>query len=96
MLTWSDEFDGPRDSPPDPAFWSAVVNGDGGGNQELEYYVPAANTLDGNGNLIIAANRDSDTYQAWYGPSRFTSGKIWTQGRLAFRYGHLEARAAFP
>jgi beta-glucanase (GH16 family) len=94
--TWSDEFDGPSGAPPDPAFWSAVVNGGGGGNQELEYYVPSANALDGNGNLVITADRNSGTYPAWYGPSRFTSGKIWTQGRLAFRYGHLEVRAGFP
>jgi len=95
-MTWSDEFNGPSGAPPDPAFWSSVVNGAGGGNQELEYYVPPASTLDGNGNLVIKADRDNGTYQAWYGPSRFTSGKIWTQGRLAFRYGHLEVRAAFP
>ena len=95
-LTWSDEFNGPAGTPPDPAFWSAVVNGGGGGNLELEYYVPSASRLDGNGNLVITAERNSGTYQGWYGPSRFTSGKIWTQGRLAFRYGHLEIRAAFP
>jgi beta-glucanase (GH16 family) len=95
-LTWSDQFDGPAGTPPDPAFWSALVNGGGGGNQELEYYLPSASALDGNGNLVITAARNSGTYPTWYGPSRFTSGKIWTQGRLAFRYGHLEIRAAFP
>ena len=65
--TWSDEFSGPSGAPPDPAFWSAVVNGGGGGNLELEYYVPSANRLDGNGNLVINAERNSGTYQAWYG-----------------------------
>src|SRR5579871_6416903 len=95
-MTWSDEFNGPSGATPDPRFWSAVVNGSGGGNQELEYYVPSASALDGHGNLVITADRNSGTYQAWYGPSRFTSGKILTQGRLAFRYGHLEVRAAFP
>jgi beta-glucanase (GH16 family) len=95
-LTWNDEFNGPSGAPPDPAFWSAVVNGGGGGNQEREYYVPSANALDGKGNLVVTAVRNSGTYQAWYGPSQFTSGKILTQGRLAFRYGHLEVGAAFP
>jgi beta-glucanase (GH16 family) len=94
--TWSDEFNGPPGSPPDPAFWSAVVNGAGGGNQELEYYVPAANALDGHGDLVIAASRDNGAYHAWYGPSQFTSGKVWTKGKFAFRYGRLEVRAAFP
>src|ERR1017187_1559049 len=41
-LTWSDEFDGPSGAPPNPAIWSAVVNGAGNGNQELEYYIPSA------------------------------------------------------
>lgn len=94
--TWSDEFNGSAGSPPDPAFWSAVVNGAGGGNQELEYYVPSASVLDGNGDLVITASRNNGSYRAWYGPSQFTSGKIWTKGKLAFRYGRLEVKAAYP
>jgi beta-glucanase (GH16 family) len=94
--TWSDEFNGPAGSPPDPAFWSSVVNGGGGGNHELEYYVPSANALDGHGELVITASRDSGTHHAWYGPSQFTSGKVWTKGKLAIRYGRLEVRAALP
>lgn len=96
MLTWADDFEGPVGSPPDSASWGSVVNGAGGGNQQLEYYVPEATELDGNSNLVIAANRNGGTYPAWYGPSQFTSGKLWTQGRVAFRYGYLEVRAAFP
>jgi beta-glucanase (GH16 family) len=96
ITIWSDEFNGPPGSPPDPAFWSAAVNGAGGGNHEREYYVSSANALDGRGNLVITANRDDGTYQSWYGRSQFTSGKVWTLGRLAFRYGHLEVRGAFP
>jgi beta-glucanase (GH16 family) len=92
---WSDAFDGPAGTPPG-LVWSPVTNGDGGGNQELEYYMPQANRLDGNGHLVISANRDSGTHAAWYGPSQYTSGKVWTRGRLAFRYGHLEVKAAFP
>jgi beta-glucanase (GH16 family) len=94
--TWSDEFNGPAGSPPDPAVWSSVVNGGGGGNHEREYYVPSANALDGHGNLVITASRDNGTYRAWYGPSQFISGKVWTKGKLAIRYGRLEVRAAFP
>jgi len=95
-LTWSDEFDGPYGTPPDTQAWSSVVDGAGGGNQEKEYYIPEANALDGNGNLVITADRDSGRFPAWYGPSQFTSGKLWTAGKLSFKYGHIEVRVAFP
>lgn len=72
------------------------MNGDGGGNRELQYYIPQANTLDGRGNLVISAHRDNGTYKAWYGPSQFTSGQLWTQHKMAFRYGSLQVRASFP
>lgn len=96
MLTWSDEFNGPAGARPDASAWTAVTDGEGGGNQELEYYVARAARLDGHGNLQITASRDAGTYHAWYGPSQFTSAKIWTRGKLAFRYGRLAVRAALP
>ncbi len=37
-LVWSDEFNGPDDSPADSTRWTAEVGGNGWGNQELEYY----------------------------------------------------------
>ena len=37
-LTWSDEFDGPAGSAPDPSRWRYDIGGGGWGNQELEYY----------------------------------------------------------
>ena len=96
MPNWADEFDGPAGSPPDYSFWTSVINGDGGGNQELQYYIPEANALDGNGNLVISGERDNGRFRAFYGASQFTSGKLWTAGKVAFRYGHIEVRAALP
>jgi beta-glucanase (GH16 family) len=96
MPNWADEFTGPAGTPPDNTSWSSVINGGGGGNQELEYYVPEANSLDGKGDLVITANRDNGRFSAWYGPSQFTSGKLWTAGKVSFRYGHIEVRAALP
>lgn len=96
-LSWSEEFDGPLGTPPDAASWSFVDNQPpGGGNQEMEYYIPDASQLDGMGRLEITANRDSGRFPAWYGPSQFTSGKIWTRGKVEFQYGHIEVRAQFP
>lgn len=72
------------------------MNGNGGGNRELQYYIPQANALDGQSDLVVSAHRDNGTFKAWYGPSQFTSGKLWTRQRLAFRYGSLQVRASFP
>jgi len=36
-LTWSDEFDGPAGSAPDPTKWRYQTGGSGFGNNELEY-----------------------------------------------------------
>lgn len=92
---WSDTFQGPAGSPPDPTSWSSAVNGGGGGNQELEYYTPEGNALSGTG-LAITAARDNGRYTAWYGPSQYTSGKLWTQGKVNFLYGHIQVTAALP
>ena len=37
-LVWSDEFNQPDGSAPDPAKWTALSGGSGWGNKELEYY----------------------------------------------------------
>ena len=96
-LSFSDEFSGPAGTPPDPNAWSFVDNQPpGGGNNEMEYYIPDASALDGSGRLAITAARDTGRFPAWYGPSQFTSGKIWTRGKVEFRYGHIEVRAQFP
>jgi beta-glucanase (GH16 family) len=96
MLTWSDEFTDPAGAMPDPGAWSAVTDGRGGGNQELEYYIPEGVAQDGDSHLVLTAARDNGTYPAWNGPSQFTSGKVWTKGKLAFRYGRLEVSASLP
>jgi beta-glucanase (GH16 family) len=96
VANWSDTFQGPAGSPPDPESWSSVVNGAGGGNSELEYYVPEANALAGSGGLVITAARDNGRFPAWYGPSQYTSGKLWTAGKVNFKYGHIQVTAALP
>jgi beta-glucanase (GH16 family) len=93
---WSEDFNGPAGSPADNESWSSVINGGGGGNQELSFYIPEANALDGKGNLVITANPDAGRFPAWYGPSKYVSGKLWTAGKVSFKYGHIEIRAALP
>lgn len=100
MSNWTETFQGPAGAPPDPTSWTSVVNGAGGGNQELEYYTPESNALAGSaagpGGLVITGARNSGQYSAWYGPSQFTSGKLWTLGKVNFQYGHIAITASVP
>src|SRR5258708_2162090 len=61
-LSWSDEFDGPDGSAPDPAKWTAFVSGNGGGNQELENYTDRrSNAHVQGGVLVVTAFREAYT-----------------------------------
>ncbi len=101
-LVWSDEFEGPKGTPPDPSQWGQERGGEGWGNRELQYYTDQAEnaSLDGNGCLAITARTVTDTDPAtrmcWYGPSRFTSARLVTRGRFSFTYGVVEARIKLP
>ena len=94
QLVWQDEFDGPEGQSPDPANWAFDVGtGDNGwGNQELQYYTDREEnvSLDGTGNLVITARRES------FGGQPFTSARIKTQGLFEQTYGRFEARIKLP
>jgi beta-glucanase (GH16 family) len=99
-LIWSDEFNGPAQSQPDPANWTYDTGNNGWGNQELETYCAwAANAapcnpttpnayIGGDGNLHIIA-RD-------LGKGVYTSARLKTQGLQGFQYGRIEARIKIP
>jgi beta-glucanase (GH16 family) len=99
-LVWSDEFNGPAGSAPDPSIWKFETgNNNGWGNNELEYYCPPTNNtppcstatpniyMDGTGNLVIKAINQSGTW---------TSGRMKTEGLESFQYGRIEARMKLP
>lgn len=93
-LVWSDEFDGAQ---LDPEVWF-YESGDGTqygipfpgwGNNELQYYLPD-NVQVANGALQITARRESaEGYN-------FTSGRVTTRDRIAFKYGRIEASIKLP
>ena len=93
-LVWSDEFDGAQ---LDPEVWF-YESGDGTqygipfpawGNNELQYYLPD-NVQVANGALQITARRESaEGYN-------FTSGRVTTRDRVAFKYGRIEASIKLP
>ena len=91
-LVWSDEFDGAQ---LDPEVWF-FEEGDGSqydipgwGNGELQYYLPDNASLE-DGLLKIEAREESN------GPFNYTSARINTRDRFAFRYGRIEARMKLP
>lgn len=96
---WSDEFDGPKGSAPDPSKWWNDVGGQGWGNNELQYYTAGTGNaaLDGAGHLVITARSDdSGTYDCDYGPCEYTSGRLLTQWKFSHQYGRFEARIRVP
>ncbi len=94
--SWSDEFNGPAGSFPDPTIWTFDVGGGGWGNAELEVYCAAGSNaapcsaaspnvfMDGNGNLVIRAIRTPS--------GTWTSTRMKTEGLQQFQYGRIEAR----
>ncbi len=88
-LVWSEEFDGPTI---DHATWTYNVGGSGFGNGELQYHTARPeNAYIENGNLVIEARREN-----FLGGKEFTSSRLVTHGRMAFKYGTLEASIKLP
>ena len=91
VLVWQDLFDGDA---LDSGTWNIEVNGDGGGNSEMQYYVEENVSVgkDGNGNgcLILTARREE--HLGHY----FTSGRVNTSGKMKFTHGKVEASIMIP
>jgi len=89
-LEWSDEFDG--SGLPDSEKWNYDVGGHGWGNNELQYYTEARlqNAKVADGVLKITAIKES------FENKNYTSARLVTKGKQAFKYGRLEIRAKLP
>jgi beta-glucanase (GH16 family) len=97
-LAWSDEFNDADGSPIDASKWTALVGGDGWGNQEREYYTTdAANAHQEGGNLLITATSEgAAAHTCWYGACQFTSARLQTKVKFEQAYGRFEARIQIP
>jgi beta-glucanase (GH16 family) len=96
VLTWSDEFNSPNGSPPDPIKWTVENGGHGWGNHELEYYTSRPENLrQENGTLVIEAINQSFT-----GPDgiarNYTSARLKTAKKFSQKYGRFEAGIKIP
>ncbi len=96
QLVWSDEFNGPNGSPPDPSKWKLETGGSGWGNNELEYYTNRPqNAYQQDGSLVIKVLAEKFT-----GPDgvtrNYTSARLKTQGKFSQTGGRFEARIKIP
>lgn len=93
QLVWQDLFDGTSIN---PLRWNVEVNGDGGGNNELQYYTDSETNIrvgddgEGNGCLILTARREE------YKGRHFTSGRLNSMNFVTFTHGKLEASIKLP
>jgi beta-glucanase (GH16 family) len=89
VLVWSDEFD--TDGLPNAAKWGYDLGAGGWGNDEKEYYTSRAeNAVVINGVLKITAKKED------YSGSAYTSARLLTKDKFAFKYGKVEVRAKLP
>jgi beta-glucanase (GH16 family) len=87
-VVWLETFTG---GAIDPNTWTWDVGNSGWGNGQFEYDTANhQNSYVTNGDLVIEA--DATNYLG----SSFTSARMLTQGRFAFKYGNLEAKIKVP
>jgi len=91
-LVWEDNFDHLELN--ESQHWTVEVNGDGGGNNEMQYYrrenIGIEQHTSGVNCLVINARRES------FGGKLVTSGRLVTRGKVACKYGKIEARIKLP
>ena len=91
-LVWNEDF---TDASLDREVWTVEVNGDGGWNNELQYYCEKGVSLGvepttGKHCLILTATKET------YNDRDCTSGRVNTKNKLYYTYGKIEARIKFP
>jgi beta-glucanase (GH16 family) len=87
-LVWADEFNG---TGIDQSKWSFEVNGNGGGNNELQYYTARPeNARVENGHLVIEARKEA------YAGKQYTSARLNSRLKGDWLYGRFEARIKLP
>ncbi len=89
-LVWSDEFNGLA---LDTSKWEFEVNAQGGGNNELQYYV-TNNVSVRDGVLSIEARREY--YEGTEGARNYTSSRIRTRFKGDWTHGRFDIRAKLP
>lgn len=92
-LVWQDNFDGTLLN--ETNNWTVEVNGNGGGNNELQFYrreniSVGAEPTSGKNCLIITAKKENFSVKSC------TSGRLTTVNKVSFKHGKIEARIKLP
>ncbi|MDO9254061.1 MAG: family 16 glycosylhydrolase [Bacteroidales bacterium] len=91
VLKWQDNFEtGTLDQ---TNTWNLETDGNGGGNSELQYYIPDNVTIEsyqGLKCLVLSAKKET------YLNKNVTSGRLNSQGKVYFQYGKIESRMKLP
>jgi len=92
ILVWNEEF---TEETLDRNVWNVEVNGDGGGNNELQYYCEKGVSLGiepttGKHCLILTATKED------YSGKNCTSGRVNSKGKMYYTFGRIDARIKFP
>ncbi len=93
QLVWSDEFEG---TALDLSKWN-YTTGTGFGNQEKQYCTDRVeNVRVEDGNLVIAALKESYAPPGSTSTYQYTSARINSKGKGFVKYGKIEARISLP
>jgi len=91
VLRWQDNFEnGTLDQ---TNTWNVETDGNGGGNSELQYYIPDNVTIEsyqGLKCLVLTAKKEAHLNKT------VTSGRLNSQGKVYFQYGKIESRMKLP
>lgn len=92
QLVWNEDF---TDGALDNAVWNIEVNGDGGGNNELQFYCEKGVSVGvepttGKQCLILTATKED------YQGKKCTSGRVNTKNKMTYTFGRIDARIKFP
>jgi beta-glucanase (GH16 family) len=91
VLRWQDNFEnGTLDQ---TNTWNLETDGNGGGNSELQYYIPDNVTIEsyqGLKCLVLTAKKEAHLNKT------VTSGRLNSQGKVYFQYGKIESRMKLP
>ncbi len=92
QLVWNEDF---TEESLDRAVWNVEVTNNGGGNNELQYYVEKGVSLGvepttGKHCLILTATKED------YIDRECTSGRVNTKNKMYYTFGRINARIKFP
>ncbi len=92
QLVWNEDF---TEDALDRSVWNVEVTNNGGGNNELQYYVEKGVSLGvepttGKHCLILTATKET------YMGKKCTSGRVNTKNKMYYTFGRIDARIKFP